>query len=235
MFNYFHREYNIENFASLHQLFDRIAPVLDADARFYCMPLCHADCGPRGIKPNDRSAELSERFAQYAASTPDVENPQTTEAVGLARVARKLPARRISNVRDANHIIFVQPPRDASAIPPIRSRRLIVRKLRRINCTVDCQAHGFLNPLLYPSTCISTNNANPTDGIVRIRQFVGWDRANTQIIGMGPREKSKFQPKLFAAQRALHGFFRCAKSVGRDWRQSRTAPSRIIRTIGVIT
>ena len=188
MFNYFHREYNIEKLTSFRELFDRIAPVLDADARFYCMPLCHADCGPRGIKSNDRSAELSERFAQYAASTPDIENPQTTEAVGLARVARKLPARRISNVRHANHIIFVQPPRDASAIPPIRSRRLIVRKLRRINCTVDCQTHDFLNPLLYPSTCISTNNANPTDRIVRIRQFVGWNRANTQIQWMGPRE-----------------------------------------------
>src|SRR5277367_3521211 len=161
MFNYFHRDYNIENLASLRQLFDHITPVLDADARFDCMPLCHADCGPRGIKPNDSSAELSERFAQYASSTPDVENPQTTEAVGLARVAPKLPARRISNIRDANHIILVQPPRDASAIPPIRSRRLIVRKLRRINCTVDYQAHGFLNPLLYPSTCISTNNAIP--------------------------------------------------------------------------
>jgi hypothetical protein len=51
---------------------------------------------------------------------------------------------------------------------------------------------------------------------------------------MGPREKSRFQPKLFAAQRALHGFFHYAKNAGRDWRQSHTAPSRIIRTIGVI-
>src|SRR5271168_69053 len=158
MLNYFHREYNIEKLTSFHQLFDRIAAVLDADACFYCMPLCHADRGPRGIKPNDRSAELSERFAQYASSTPDVENPQTTDAVGLARVARKLPAHRISNVRDANHIIFVQPPRDASAIPPIRGRRLIVGKLGRINCTVDCQTHGFFNPMVYAFACRSTNN-----------------------------------------------------------------------------
>jgi len=158
MFNYFHREYNIENFASSHQLFDRIAPVLDADARFFCMLLCHVDRGVCRIKPNDRRAKLSERFAQYPSSTPDVEDPQTTEAVGLARVARKLPARRISNVRDANHIIFVQPPRDASAIPPIRGRRLIVGKLGRINCTVDCQTHGFFNPMVYAFACRSTNN-----------------------------------------------------------------------------
>ena len=59
MFNYFHREYNIEKLTSFRQLLKRIAPVLDGDARYSCMPLCHADCGPRGIKPNDCSAELS--------------------------------------------------------------------------------------------------------------------------------------------------------------------------------
>jgi hypothetical protein len=107
MFNYFHREYNIEKFTSFHQLFDRIAPVLDADARFYCMPLCHADCGPRGIKSNDRSAELSERFAQYAASTPDVEDPQITKAVRLARITPEPPASRISDIRDADDIVWV--------------------------------------------------------------------------------------------------------------------------------
>ena len=74
MFNDFHRQYNIESFASFHQLFDRTAPVLDTDARFHCMLLCHADRGPRRIKPNDRSAKLSERFAQYTSATPDVED-----------------------------------------------------------------------------------------------------------------------------------------------------------------
>src|SRR5271155_3478670 len=142
------------------------------------MPLCYADCGPCGIKPNDRSAELSERFAQYASSTPDVENPQTTDAVGLARVARKLPAHRISNVRDANHIIFVQPPRDASAIPSSQEPP------RHSAQAPQDQLYGRLSGSRFPQSNAISFHLYKYEQRKSNRQ----DRANTPIRWMGPCE-----------------------------------------------
>jgi hypothetical protein len=105
--------------------------------------LCHADRRPRRIKPNDRRPKPSERLAQDASSASDVEDSQIAKAVRPAGITHELPASRISDIRDPDDIIFVRPPRDCAAVPPLTRQDFETRKLRRIDCTIDYHAFAL--------------------------------------------------------------------------------------------
>jgi hypothetical protein len=88
---------------------------------------------------------MGHRFAQDASSTSNIEDAQITKAVGLAGITHEFPASGVPDVRDADGIVFVQPPCHRSGVPPQSGHGFIVRQLPGINCTLARVFHfeGF--------------------------------------------------------------------------------------------